>query len=217
MLDKKDITFSAVKGGDQIAKMKGIRMHTSEGHLGGYILDGAAPGTWCPEIWDWAMNELGINSVMDIGCGLGYAAKYFQNGGSKVLGVEGSDYAIQNSEIKDSVIQHDYTTGPFIPEHKVDLVWSAEFIEHVEEKFSGNFLVSFCSASKFIMLTYAEPGQGGHHHVNEQPEEYWIEKLACINFELDPDLTAKARVLAGTHRIVGKHFRKRGLVFKKIS
>jgi hypothetical protein len=31
-------------------------------------------------------------------------------------------------------------------------------------------------------MTHATPGQGGYHHVNEQPSGYWIEKMREAGF-----------------------------------
>ena len=44
-----------------------------------------------------------------------------------------------------------------------------------------------------VAMTFATPGQGGHHHVNEQPESYWLAKFAAAGFEHVPEETAKMR------------------------
>jgi hypothetical protein len=52
------------------------------------------------------------------------------------------------------------------------------------------------------------PGQGGHHHVNCQPPEYWIGVLAGAGFRHDPELTRQAKALTPTG-----YFDWSGLVF----
>ena len=37
---------------------------------------------------------------------------------------------------------------------------------------------------RIVAITHALPGQGGHHHVNCQPAEYWIEKMAARGYRL---------------------------------
>jgi len=59
-------------------------------------------------------------------------------------------------------------------------------------------------------MTFAGPGQLGWHHVNCQPEEYWIKKISAIGFSFNARLTRKARKIAR-----GGHFKERGLVFVK--
>lgn len=194
-----------------------LTLELSEGHLGGYIIGRAAPGTWCPKIWDWAVDELGVASVLDVGCGLGYAMEYFSDNGCYVLGVDGSPSAIADNRLPDRVVNHDFNSGPFIPDEPFDLVWSAEFVEHVEEKYCENFLRTFSFALKYLMITYAVPGQGGHHHVNEQPESYWLKKIQAHGFVHSPQLTDNARKLVPPAGKEGMQFRNKGLVFIKQS
>jgi len=191
----------------------GLEMQTSEGHLGGYIVGKPAPGTWCPGIWDMFVEEYTVKSVLDVGCGLGYALDYFRGLGCNVQGIEGSPTAIENNQLIDSIIEHDFTTGALIPDNWFDLVWSAEFVEHVEERFVDNFLAAFSKSKKFVAITFATPGQGGYHHVNEQPGEYWINKLDKIGFSYNESITSKARSLVPSEGKVGKQFRNKGLIF----
>jgi len=192
-----------------------LSIQRSEGHLGGYIIGRSAPGTWCPGVWDWLIQEHGVKTMLDVGCGLGYVMKYFYENGCDVLGVDGSPSAIENNVMKDYVFKHDFTTSPWTPEKSYDLIWSSEFLEHVEEKFMGNYMVTFNKAIKFVVVTYAIPGQRGHHHVNENTEEYWIEKFKLIDFSIDRELTMTARSLVPAEGTEGKQFRHKGIVFKR--
>ncbi len=58
------------------------------------------------------------------------------------------------------------------------------------------------------MMTFAQPGQPGHHHVNCQPEEYWVERLREVGFASDERLTEESRVCAENG-----HYHNRGLLF----
>jgi len=62
-------------------------------------------------------------------------------------------------------------------------------------------------------MTHAVPGQAGHHHVNCQPAEYWVEKLATRGFRLarDNDLMKE---IAG-RELCWNHFTRRGLLFTR--
>src|SRR5262249_8244967 len=37
-----------------------------DGHLGGYIR-GGDPGTWCPNLWKWAVQHFDVHVVLDVG------------------------------------------------------------------------------------------------------------------------------------------------------
>ena len=161
-------------------------------HLGGYII-GGDPNTYAPEIWDW-MITFGIKSIIDLGCGEGYATKYFIDNGVEAIGIEGSIIAINNSPVKNNIILHDYTLGPFIPNKKYDAIWCCEFVEHVEEKYISNFLETF-KQTKYIIMTHALPGQGGFHHVNEQMSDYWISRIEKENFTYDHNISLYLRKL----------------------
>lgn len=192
------------------------KLEVSEGHLGGYVIGKPAPGTWCPEIWAWSIETLGVNSMLDVGCGLGYCMKYFADKGLEVAGVDGSPSAIEKSVLPQQVTQHDYAKGAWKPNRSYDLIWSSEFLEHVEQQYESHFMETFKAASKYVFVTFAIPGQAGHHHVNLQYADYWIEKFKNIGFEYDEALTKQAQGLLPPRGMKGMQFRDKGLVFKKI-
>ena len=217
---------SKVRGGRaaqrELRLARANRMNCEEGHLGGYIraspepapsglrIEHGDPETWTPALWRWAHARLGIRSVLDVGCGEGHCARFFLDLGCAALGIDGSVHARRDSLIPELHVVHDYVTGPLTPEGEFDLVWSCEFVEHVEERYAENFLASFRAGRRYAMITYAEPGQSGWHHVNCQPAAYWIERLARIGFSFDPRLTEDSRAVAEPG-----HYRRKGLLFQR--
>lgn len=160
------------------------------GHLGGS--DGGA-GTWLPDIWERIVNKYDLCSVIDVGCGEGNNTRWWLDRGLYVIGVDGLPAYIENNRVpREQLVLHDYTAGPFVPAEAFDLGWSSEFVEHVEAQFVDNFLATF-TRCKHVCLTFATPGQGGHHHVNEQDEGYWIEKMAGAGFQIDREETERMR------------------------
>jgi SAM-dependent methyltransferase len=163
-------------------------------HLGGAILeDGGDRDTWMPDVWERLITDYAIRSVVDVGCGAGFSTRWFEEriGCANVLGVEG-DPAAFDKRRSERIVLHDYTLGPFDPGHDFDLGWTSEFVEHVDARYVANWMASL-RRCRFVCMTFAVPGQGGYHHVNEQPEEYWLEKFAAAGFEHVPKETARLR------------------------
>lgn len=189
--------------------------HSTDEHLGScnYTDPIGDPATWAPEVWDAIADKFQIKSVLDLGCGYGYSTRYFIDKGFDTLGIEGYMPAIESNKVKDRIVFHDYTAGSFVPEKPYDLCWSCEFVEHVEEQYMPNFLATF-QACRIIAMTFARPGQGGFHHVNEKPQTYWVENVEKLGYKFCEEFSMQMRKLvdAGPH---GGHIRERILVFKK--
>jgi SAM-dependent methyltransferase len=163
-----------------------------DGHLGGCNIYGD-PALELPKTWKFLIDEFNVKSVIDVGCGFGFHTKYFRDIlNCDVLGVEGSEKVVDASLIPENVICHDYTKGPFVPEKLFDMCWSVEFVEHVDEQYSQNFLETF-KRSKYVVMTHGVPGQSGHHHVNCRDSNYWIDRMKDSNFELMPEMTENCR------------------------
>jgi len=188
-----------------------------QGHLGGYI-EGGDDATYFPELWRWLVEEQGVRSVLDVGCGEGHAVRFFESLDVDALGVDG---VFQDDP---HIFRHDYTEGRWRPsfvrqgpegpwrDDRCDLIWCCEFVEHVEERFMANFLWTF-QCAEMVLITHAGPGQDGYHHVNCQPAAYWIGAMAAIGYTLDRELTMRTRLIARANLSPWNHYVRSGLVF----
>lgn len=191
----------------------------NEGHVGGFIIE-KDPATYTPHLWEHLCKKFNIKSVLDVGCGMGHAIGEFNKHCDEVVGVDGSEYVVENSLFTEQIFHHDFAVGTLETEDRYDLCWSCEFVEHVDEDYRDNFLEVFAYA-KYLAITYAEPGQPGHHHVNCQLKEYWIEHLKRYGFEYDEEVTRELREVAYKDALEynseykDNHFNLRGLFFVK--
>lgn len=169
-------------------------MATTPSHLGGAHLDKPDWYTWLPDIWERIILEYQIKSVLDLGCGAGFSTRWFQERVSRVLGIEGDPAALAQRRC-DHIIGHDFTLASYVPVDTYDLAWCAEYVEHVEAKYMYNWMAAL-QRCKYVCMTYATPGQGGHHHVNERDEGYWLAQFKQAGFEHVPEETARMRATA---------------------
>jgi hypothetical protein len=80
---------------------------------------------------------------------------------------------------------------PFRAGRSFDLVWCFKVAEHIHPAFTSNLLDTLCAHAPHLLLSAAHPGQGGVGHFNEQPAEYWIERLAEREFVFDASSTKR--------------------------
>jgi SAM-dependent methyltransferase len=157
------------------------------------------PETFMPDVWGWVCLQYDIKSVLDIGCGSGSNLAWFAEYGFDVLGVEGHPFGVATSKVPGKVICHDFTKGPWAPDRHFDLCLCTEFAEHVEAAFEENWMAAV-DKCRYLLFSHGLPGDGGYHHVNEQPSEYWVRRFSSRGFRHLTQVTSKLR-----HTCIRKH------------
>ncbi|HEY4099437.1 MAG TPA: methyltransferase domain-containing protein [Gemmatimonadales bacterium] len=127
---------------------------------------------------------------VDVGCGTGaFLAALRDRHQVEVRGFEYGDVARQYCRSRAlEVLPLDLSDAPLaIPPESVDLVTSFEVAEHLPARLADRFVETLTSARKTVVMSAAVPGQGGTGHVNEQPREYWIERMQQHRFRYDSE------------------------------
>ena len=91
-----------------------------EDHLGGFIIE-SDPATYTPNLWEHLCSKYGIESVVDIGCGMGFAMEEFSKHCSTVVGIDGSDYVQEHSKFRDNILKVDFEKEKYTPNVNYDL------------------------------------------------------------------------------------------------
>ncbi len=123
-------------------------------------------------------------SVLDVGCGSGaWSRAFLENDVPSLRAIDG-DYARSSLLIDDAhftsvnLANFDGNLGTF------DLVACIEVAEHLDVDRAAGFVQLLCKHSPAVLFSAATPGQGGTHHVNEQPLSYWTEHFAQCGYRL---------------------------------
>lgn len=163
-----------------------------------------------------------IKSMLDVGCGAGAMVMTARELGVAAVGVDGDMNCMPDILI-------DFTK-PYEPPisgwPKYDLIWSMEFLEHVGAEFIPNYMPLFQLGS-YAFVTYAPPGKKGHHHVNCQPQAYWLNVFDKYGFEfmaaetrniretsvLSTALIPSGEIISPSHK---RFIRDYGLLFKRL-
>ncbi|HVB82884.1 MAG TPA: methyltransferase domain-containing protein [Candidatus Binataceae bacterium] len=131
------------------------------------------------------MRAASINSVIDIGCGVGAWLRAFrENGVASVRGVDGKYVDPSKLCIPQECFTAMDLTEPDVLEGRYDLALCLEVAEHLGT-LSGRTLVRVLSdLAPLILFSAAIPGQGGIGHVNEQWPEYWRRSFEERGFKM---------------------------------
>ena len=135
------------------------------------------------------------------------AARMLDVGGGK--GVWGAVW--EANGVHATVVDGDYVTEPLVEDFRArdlsqpldlgerfDIVQSLEVAEHLPESSARGFVESLARHGDIVVFSAAVPGQGGEHHVNEQPLDYWRALFAerdydCFDF-MRPVLAERTEV-----------------------
>lgn len=176
--------------------------------LGGNVI-GGDPQTYHPALWSFLIERYRVASMLDVGCGEGHCVQWFGRCGIEAVGFDGLPANVERAVVP--IKLHDLRVGPFVL--PVDLVHCCEVVEHIEPTYLENLLQTLASG-RVVAMTHAQPGQGGHHHVNCQDAGYWIAHLARYDYQLDPEATQQAKdaiAASGSWTF----FQKSGMVFER--
>lgn len=122
-------------------------------------------------------------SVLDVGCGLGtWLAAARQLGVRDVFGVDGSWLDLSTLDVEPSAVMRVDLEKGISLDRRFDLVVSLEVAEHLDAGAADGFVASLVRHGDVVLFSAAIPFQGGHHHVNEQFADYWVERFAAHGY-----------------------------------
>lgn len=130
-------------------------------------------------------NLVKINSVCDVGCGVGtWLAAFASRGAKEICGLDG-DWVDQAKLVIPATdfLRADLSNPPSLS-RTFDLAMSLEVAEHIPETKAEQFVNFLTSLAPVVMFSAAIPGQGGIGHINERWLNYWIKLFNDCGFVL---------------------------------
>lgn len=136
------------------------------------------------------MQKNECQSAWDFGCGRDDYSKYLLRAGLHASGLDGNPdtpaLSGKTAEVQDLSV-------PFEKE-KRDCVISLEVGDQIPPDYADQFFANIANhAVKSIVISWAVPGQKGFSHINPQKNEYVIQKLDQLGWELDDTATRELR------------------------
>jgi len=126
-------------------------------------------------------------SAIDWGCGAGLHAAELARLGVDVIAVDAvvaaDELRAGGIDIRRADLTEPLPFG-FVPE-RYDLSLCVDVMEHLHEADADIALDNITQNAELVILSCAPPGQGGHHHVNEQPRRYWVARMAARGWRYD--------------------------------
>jgi SAM-dependent methyltransferase len=153
----------------------------------------------CPHLWQELLNQFQPQSILDVGCGTGRALDFFcDHGVRRTVGLEGSKLLKRHARCPEQILLTNLNRLKALRE-KFDLVFSFEVAEHIHPRYVENYVTTLTSHGDHVVLSAAPPGQGGHLHWNEQPPQYWIERITKRGFTFDPATAERLQLIPNPH------------------
>lgn len=124
-------------------------------------------------------------TVLDFGCGNGYAVMRMREEGEEWLGLEFSETAFQK-----------YLHGPpfyvgttdQFEDRQFDMVYSTEVLEHIPEDVTDEVIAGICRvAAKYLFLTISlrPSSDNNRYHCTLRPRAWWEAKFTAHGFQVD--------------------------------
>jgi len=123
----------------------------------------------------WLIERYGPRSLLDVGCGVGQWCRraHDEFGLSTAVGIDGP-WTPFCTMYRDGLIFITADLEQLLPVvGRFDVALCIEVAEHLSSERGPSLVAELCRLAPLIAWSAAPPGQGGAHHVNERPREYW--------------------------------------------
>lgn len=137
---------------------------------------------------EWIKETINPTYLLDIGCGPGTYIEEYLRQEIPAQGIE-PDVRADHRHIKPGSLTD-------VISDTADLVVCLEVLEHIDPAFEDYVVANLAATVEpmgRLILSAAQPGQGGTGHINNRPRQYWIDRLEDLGLTYDEDATDELR------------------------
>mgnify|MGYP006284759979 FL=1 len=148
----------------------------------------ARRAAWAGRIADLVTSHVRPDSVVDLGCGLGFfLAAMGARGATHLRGVDADWIEGLTLEVaRDVCVLHDLAQ-PYQEARRYDLAACLEVAEHLPPERGPGLVADLARLSDRVLFSAAVPGQGGRGHINCRWQSYWAGLFADAGYRVfDP-------------------------------
>jgi len=199
-----------VNTGDTYSTVKNdFIVNPARPHVAGYFAWGEQPTA----LIKWLVERFHPTTVLDVGSGPMASKKLFNHFGcNHVWCLDGDPQLLDRRDLVEHLITFsivDLEKSAYRFPTRMDMVFSYECAEHIAAV--DNYVETITvNCENTLVLTAALPNSGGHHHVSEHPNEFWIKRITAKGFRYLEKETMQARATNDSY------FSRSGMIFQRI-
>jgi SAM-dependent methyltransferase len=129
------------------------------------------------------LHQFPVDSVLDVGCGVGgWLAGFQRRGVTDLLGIDGAHVPRDRLQIDPARFREADLAEPLELERGFDAALCLEVAEHLPAEAGDRLVALLAAAAPVVLFSAAIPFQGGFGHLNEQWPSYWAQRFAARGF-----------------------------------
>ena len=137
------------------------------------------------KIVDSIVNYYNPQSVLSLGCGLGFDVERFVQLGVEVIGLEITQAGIDNSPVSEYIVNGSATDLSIFKDKEFDMVLVLEMMEHLPPELTEQTIKEIRRVGRTYGIFTIGRGKQDPTHINLRPREEWTKLLSPVDTKFE--------------------------------